>query len=42
MCRGEREDFAVNWPRLKCALLGWMAFKGALAQASHASEEDQR
>jgi nitrogen fixation NifU-like protein len=28
--------------RVTCALLGWMAFKGALAQASHASEEDQR
>jgi nitrogen fixation NifU-like protein len=28
--------------RVKCALLGWMAFKDALAQASHASEEDQR
>ncbi|ODR05003.1 iron-sulfur cluster assembly scaffold protein NifU [Mycobacterium sherrisii] len=28
--------------RVKCALLGWMAFKDALAQASHAFEEDQR
>ena len=28
--------------RVKCALLGWMAFKDALAQASHASDEDQR
>src|SRR5271168_914889 len=28
--------------RVKCALLVWMAFKDALAQASHASEEDQR
>jgi nitrogen fixation NifU-like protein len=28
--------------RVKCALLGWMAFKDALAQASHACEEDQR
>ena len=28
--------------RVKCALLGWMAFKDALARASHASEEDQR
>jgi nitrogen fixation protein NifU and related proteins len=25
--------------RVKCALLGWMAFKDALAQASHALEE---
>jgi nitrogen fixation NifU-like protein len=25
--------------RVKCALLGWMAFKDALAQASHAVEE---
>ena len=28
--------------RVKCALLGWLAFKDALAQASHACEEDQR
>ena len=28
--------------RVKCALLGWMAFKDALAQASHSSQEDQR
>ena len=28
--------------RVKCALLGWMACKDALAQASHAFEEDQR
>src|ERR1700709_2345737 len=28
--------------RVKCALLGWMACKDARAQASHASEEDQR
>nr|WP_144207103.1 SUF system NifU family Fe-S cluster assembly protein [Mycobacterium tilburgii] len=28
--------------RVKCALLGWMAFKDALVQASHAFEEDQR
>lgn len=28
--------------RVKCALLGWMAFKDAVAQASHAFEEDQR
>jgi nitrogen fixation protein NifU and related proteins len=28
--------------RVKCALLGWMAFKDALAQASQGSEEDQR
>ena len=27
--------------RVKCALLGWMAFKDALAQASHAFEEGQ-
>lgn len=25
--------------RVKCALLGWMAFKDAVAQASHDSEE---
>jgi nitrogen fixation NifU-like protein len=28
--------------RVKCALLGWMAFKDALAQASHAFEEEQK
>ncbi len=27
--------------RVKCALLGWMAFKDALAQASQALEEDR-
>nr|WP_156765019.1 SUF system NifU family Fe-S cluster assembly protein [Mycobacterium sp. 1081908.1] len=28
--------------RVKCALLGWMAFKDALAQASAGVEEDQK
>jgi nitrogen fixation NifU-like protein len=28
--------------RVKCALLGWMAFKDALAQASAGFEEDQK
>uniref|UniRef100_A0A5Q5BJM2 SUF system FeS assembly protein n=2 Tax=unclassified Mycobacterium TaxID=2642494 RepID=A0A5Q5BJM2_MYCSS len=28
--------------RVKCALLGWMAFKDAVAQASHDSEEERR
>jgi len=28
--------------RVKCALLGWMAFKDALAQASQAGKEDQK
>lgn len=28
--------------RVKCALLGWMAFKDALAQASASFEEDQK
>ena len=28
--------------RVKCALLGWMAFKDALAQASQAGKEDEK
>ncbi|BBZ60935.1 Fe-S cluster assembly sulfur transfer protein SufU [Mycolicibacterium monacense] len=28
--------------RVKCALLGWMAFKDAVAQASHDSQEERR
>jgi len=28
--------------RVKCALLGWMAFKDAVAQASHSMEEETR